>query len=308
MSSDVSNQQETSRGLKPWLHRQKRALINLPENARREWRMMSWVARERRLLREARARHEASYRTFDNPLVSIPIATYNRGQILTERTIPCLFEQTYQNFEVIVVGDGCPDDTPQRMAKVTDPRVRFHLLAERGRYPENPFQRWQVAGCVPGNKGLELVRGKWIAYIDDDDLWSPDHLEVMLARAYETNAELVHALSDVEDKPGQWRIYGEPDFPTGRHPYKGRGQPHSAVMYRSYLNIFCYDPKSHEIDRCTDYWMWHRMARAGVRTAHLPQLVASQPLRPNESLPSPRAFGHARPKNLAMQARLQNTK
>jgi len=81
------------------------------------------------LLRIMRSLHQGKYENIEeSPLVSVIIATYNRGRILVERTLPSIFSQSYQNFEVVIVGDHCPDNTPELLAKMKDPRVRFYNL------------------------------------------------------------------------------------------------------------------------------------------------------------------------------------
>jgi glycosyltransferase involved in cell wall biosynthesis len=111
------------------------------------------------------------------PLVSICICTYSRGQTLVDRTIPSLINQTYKNIEIVIVGDCCPDNTEELMKGVTDPRVRFLNLPERGNYPPDDVDRWRVAGTAPMNKALELAQGDFICHCDDDDVYDPKKVE-----------------------------------------------------------------------------------------------------------------------------------
>ena len=100
-------------------------------------------------LRVMRQRYEHAYQDEkEDPLITMIIATYNRGKLLVERTLPSIFNQTYQNFEVVIVGDRCIDNTPELLAKVSDPRVRFHDLPKRGTYPDDPTDRWFVQGVA----------------------------------------------------------------------------------------------------------------------------------------------------------------
>jgi glycosyltransferase involved in cell wall biosynthesis len=120
---------------------------------------------------------------YDNPepLVSICVATYNRPELLVNRTIKSLINQTYKNIEIIVVGDCCPDSTPEAMAKVDDPRVHFFNLPERGNYPPEGANRWRVAGTAPMNKGLDLSKGDFICHCDDDDEFVETKVEKLVA-------------------------------------------------------------------------------------------------------------------------------
>src|SRR5437870_3888913 len=119
----------------------------------------------------------------DQPLVSVCVATYNRAQLLVERCISSVLEQTYGNLELIVVGDHCTDDTADRVSRIDDPRLRFINLPERGTYPADPMLRWMVAGTPPLNHALSLARGHFVTHLDDDDAYARDRLEKLVAFA-----------------------------------------------------------------------------------------------------------------------------
>ena len=98
------------------------------------------------------------------PEVSVIIPTYrHRDYVLA--TLDAVFAQTFQDFEIIVINDGSPDDTGQLLRP----------LAEAGkiRYLEQP----NAGQAAARNRGLKEARGRFIALLDDDDLWPPDKLE-----------------------------------------------------------------------------------------------------------------------------------
>jgi glycosyltransferase involved in cell wall biosynthesis len=230
--------------------------------------------RESELLLQAREKHPDSAFAGGDPLISITIPTYNRGKILTERTLPSIFAQTYQNFEVVIVGDQCIDDTPERMRRIEDPRVRFVNRPVRGKYPSDKRRMHMVAGCIPINDSLDLVQGDWIAYMDDDDVALPHHLETLLRHAQQGNYELVFARHRVEQPDGSWEESGGPNFPSGRPPYTGCAIPHRTVLYRAYLKFFRYRVDAWKYEIGTDTLVWCHMGRAGVRWGYLPKVVA----------------------------------
>ena len=228
------------------------------------------------LLSLARARFEHLYSDpGESPLVTIAIPTYNRGKLLVERTLPSIFAQTYKNIEVLIVGDCCPDDTPELLAKVADPRLRFVNLPERTEYPEDPASRWFISGLGPLNKGMELARGKWIGYFDDDDIMTPDHVEALLRFAQKGDYEFVAGLYE-EEREGRKSVVGgkSPDFPE----FGG----HGTSLYRSYLRCFKYNwhswrkayNKPQDIDRQL------RLREAGVRMELLEKVVSYVVPRP----------------------------
>ena len=113
----------------------------------------------------------------EEPLVSVAVATYNRARLLTERCIPSVLGQTYTNLEMIVVGDGCTDDTEERVAEFKDPRLKFVNLPERDVYPTDPTRRWLVAGTRPTDEAFSMVTGDFVSQLDDDDEYLPERLE-----------------------------------------------------------------------------------------------------------------------------------
>ncbi len=101
------------------------------------------------------------------PLVTVIIATYNWSSVLRHAVRSVLW-QTYENFELLVIGDGCTDDSEEVVASFGDPRVRWINL------PENVGSQ-----SGPNNRGLELARGEYIAYQGHDDVWHPKHLATL---------------------------------------------------------------------------------------------------------------------------------
>jgi len=95
------------------------------------------------------------------PLVSIIIATYNREKYL-KRAIQSIFEQSYKNFEIIIVDDSTND----KVAKIVQEIKNEH---DNIIYIKND-QRLGFTKSL--NKGIEIARGKYIARLDDDDFWA----------------------------------------------------------------------------------------------------------------------------------------
>jgi len=100
-----------------------------------------------------------------SPLVSIVMATYNRSNILGY-AIQSVQASTLQDWELIVVGDCCTDDSAEVVAACADPRIRFVNM-------ETNFG--EQTG--PNNVGVSLACGKYLAFLNHDDLWLPGHLQ-----------------------------------------------------------------------------------------------------------------------------------
>lgn len=233
--------------------------------------------RERRLLRRARAENESLYaNASDSPLVTVTIATWNRGRLLVERTLPSVFAQTYQNYEVVIVGDHCTDETEALLGRIEDPRLRFFNLPVRGNYPMERRARWQVAGTESINEAVRLARGRWIAQLDDDDVFTKDHIEALLRRAQARNLEVVCGIARREVEPGQWEDKGGPTWP-------GYLSVYGAALVRSYLRLFHYDVECWRLDLPGDKHRHHRMLMAGVRIGFLDRVVLHSPMRPGQT-------------------------
>lgn len=96
--------------------------------------------------------------------VTVVIPTRNRWPLLSTHALPSALAQELVDHEVIVVDDGSTDDTAAELAKVVDPRLRvIRLDPNRG-----------VAAAR--NLGIEAAQSEWVAFLDDDDLWSPRKL------------------------------------------------------------------------------------------------------------------------------------
>jgi glycosyltransferase involved in cell wall biosynthesis len=113
------------------------------------------------------------------PAVSVIIATYNRSQPL-RHAIRSVCNSSFSDWEVIVVGDACTDDTAEVVSSFDDPRIRFVNL---------PSRCGDMSG--PHNHVLPLARGRYVAFLNHDDLYLPDHLAKCVAELESSGADLV---------------------------------------------------------------------------------------------------------------------
>ena len=102
-------------------------------------------------------------------LVSIIMPSYNTAKFISE-TIESVLAQTYPDWELIIVDDCSTDDT--------DAVVRPYLADDRIRYIKNEKNS---GAAVSRNRALREAKGKWIAFLDSDDLWLPEKLEKQIA-------------------------------------------------------------------------------------------------------------------------------
>jgi glycosyltransferase involved in cell wall biosynthesis len=102
-----------------------------------------------------------------SPEVTVVIPTKDRWQLLS-RSLGSALEQEDVDFEVLVVDDGSTDETLERVAELRDPRLRV-LRHEHS-----------MGVASARNLGVEHARGRWIAFLDDDDFWAPRKLRAEL--------------------------------------------------------------------------------------------------------------------------------
>ena len=115
--------------------------------------------------------------------MSIIVATYDRSNVL-RLTIESVMASVFEDWELIVVGDGCTDDSAEVVAAFNDPRIRFHNL------PRNHGEQSR-----PNNEAVRLARGRYLAFLNHDDLWTSNHLSVAVAELEKGTAPFVHTLA-----------------------------------------------------------------------------------------------------------------
>ena len=123
-----------------------------------------------------------------NPLVSVIIPTYNRAGYL-ERAIKSVLNQTYQNLEIIIIDDNSKDGTKKTVLDFNVSKLRYYRnLNNRGA----PFSR---------NRGIELSKGDYINFLDDDDVLLPRKIELQIKKFEESESKRLGVVTcDVEYK------------------------------------------------------------------------------------------------------------
>ena len=213
--------------------------------------------------------------TKDKPLVTVCIATYNRGQLLVERSIASVLNQTYKNIELIVIGDCCIDDTVQRVGAISDPRLRFFNLPERGNYPENPLHRWCVAGTVPINHALMLAQGDFITHLDDDDEFVVDRIEKLVSFIQREKADLVWHPFWHERKNGKWALKKAIEF-------AGAQVTTSSIFYHRWFASLPWDIEAYRYQEPGDWNRLRKFKYLGARVARFPEPLLKHYLERNQ--------------------------
>ena len=150
---------------------------------------------------------------FADPKVSVIIPTYNRAELLP-RAINSVLDQSYYDYEIVIIDDCSADNTGDVIAKFTDQRIRLI------RHERNKGQSAAI------NTGIANARGEYIAFLDDDDEWLPNKLEGQMAVFQSSPPEvaLVYGWMDrIEDSTGRL-------IPSYRNTFKGDIFEHSLAL------------------------------------------------------------------------------
>jgi glycosyltransferase involved in cell wall biosynthesis len=99
------------------------------------------------------------------PFFTVIIPAYNRAATLAT-AIRSVLDQSFQDFEIVVVDDGSKDNPKAVVDAIADPRIRFIAQANRG-------------GGAARNAGIDAARGRYVAPLDSDDVFLPHHLQTM---------------------------------------------------------------------------------------------------------------------------------
>jgi glycosyltransferase involved in cell wall biosynthesis len=191
------------------------------------------------------------------PRVSVIIATYNWSSVLPY-SIGSVLRQTMQDFEILVVGDGCTDDSEEVVAAIGDPRIRwFNLHSHTGHQ------------SGPNNEGLRQARGELIAYLGHDDLWFPHHLAAHVAALDPSNIAMTYSLL-VAVTPDA----AEPR-PVRPQPKDGSWSPPTCTVHRRSVTEALGGWRDYrEIVVPPEIDLWRRARAAGFEFKFVPRLTA----------------------------------
>lgn len=167
--------------------------------------MSAYSSLTRRVVRRKGEMSTATSDSGNAPAVSVVLPTYNRAPLLG-RALRSVLEQSFGDFEVLVIDDGSTDETAGVVATFSDPRVRYVQLA-----------RNTGAGAAR-NVGIRMSKGKFLAFQDSDDEWLPSKLAQQMAAFERGPAELGVVYSDMQRvwSDGTTSYLAAPDVLPGR--------------------------------------------------------------------------------------------
>lgn len=138
--------------------------------------------------------------------ISIVVATYNRSLVLS-RALRTVIAQSEEGWQALVIGDCCSDDTEAQIAALGDDRIHFVNLPERF---------GEQAG--PNSVGMALAQSPYVAFLNHDDYWLPDHLALAMSELESSGADLYWSRAAFFSNRGAWdeRVFFDDVSPCGR--------------------------------------------------------------------------------------------
>lgn len=190
------------------------------------------------------------------PLISVVMPTYNQAHFIKD-AIESVLNQTYNNFELIIVDNYSKDNTEQIVKSFVDPRIKYFKFSNHGII------------AASRNLGIRNSKGGYLAFIDSDDAWLPNKLDIQ-AEYLEQNPHISLVFSLLKVKSSDER-YNNKLIAT-------KGKSRSGFMYNQLLNfnfivcssvmlkapvlvdVGCFD-EDPEIVASEDWDLWLRIAR-----------------------------------------------
>ncbi len=134
----------------------------------------------------------------DRPFFSVVLPVYNRAHVIGD-ALRSVLAQTERDFEVLVIDDGSHDHPRPVIEALGDPRIRYVRQANAG-------------GGAARNTGIDMARGRFIAFLDSDDEFLPHHLAAMRERLEGT--QLLVGYARVVVDRGEGRVFLKPPRPV----------------------------------------------------------------------------------------------
>lgn len=177
----------------------------------------------------------------DYGLVSIIMPNYNSEKYLGN-TINSILRQTYQNWELLFVDDCSTDNSLTLVRSFEDERIRILQ------------NKTNSGAAISRNYALRMARGKWIAFLDSDDLWTPEKLEKQIAFMVENSYDFTYTHYRVCDN-GKWEkfIRISPPKVTRRKLYNYNYIATATVVYNSERIGLLQIPN---VKKRNDYALW----------------------------------------------------
>jgi glycosyltransferase involved in cell wall biosynthesis len=192
-------------------------------------------------------------RAYSASLVSVIIPTFNHGHYLG-RALQSLLDQSYTNWEAIVIDNFSTDNTEELMYAFSDKRISYLKFRNNG-----------VIGASR-NAGIRVARGEWVAFLDSDDWWHPKKLSELHAQSRKNLDVFYHELQIIRPRKswrkrfiGSWQVRSPVQIDL---LLRGNALATSSVVVRrEVLNKTALFNENNAMVACEDYNLWLQLGR-----------------------------------------------
>ena len=211
-------------------------------------------------------------------LISVVITTYKRETEILKRAVDSVLKQTYQNLELIVVDDSpesyeLREEVKEYMLAMPDERVMYYQHSKN------------MGACAARNTGIKIAKGKYLAFLDDDDAWLPNKLELQYSKIKE-GYELVYCNNYIVNQVDETRNLIKTKEVEGKvfdELIIGNfiGSTSFPLLDRdAVIDVGCFDV---EMRSAQDYDLWLRIAKK-YRVGYVDQPLVDYYIHPGERI------------------------
>ena len=184
------------------------------------------------------------------PFFTVVIPVFNRED-LVGKVIECVLNQSFKDFEIVVVDNYSEDDTVLKVKEIQQNHTNVKLICNSK----------NLERCISRNLGIKNSEGEYICFLDSDDFWMENHLEEMFHFIQETKIQGLYfsnAFDSINFGPLTERTCPDlSNYPLFEYLLTYTFNPSRVAVHRSILNEFDFDP---EIPGLEDFDLWLRIA------------------------------------------------
>lgn len=195
------------------------------------------------------------------PTISVIISTYNRKGLL-KKAIKSVLNQSFKNFELIIV-DDCSTDGTGKLQDFEDERVKYFKTEKNSGHDG-----------LPKNIGIQQAQGKYITFLDDDDQYRTDALKILYKYIVGSGADVVYGDYLIQDytKGGKLSAGWSLDFDVGLLTQMNYISMVTVIIKRDcLLEVGGFDES---VPKFKDWNLWLRLQKRGYRFMHIPIIMA----------------------------------
>jgi len=195
------------------------------------------------------------------PIISVIISTYNRSDFL-KKAIKSVLDQTFEDFELLIIDDCSTDDTEKIVRNFKDKRVRYIKTSENTGHDGKPK-----------NIGILNANGEYIAFLDDDDIYrKKEALAIIYTYLKHTTADVAYGdyLNNIEGKKKReagWSIDFDPQLLSQRNYIS------MSVSFVKREKLIEVGGFNEELEQFKDWNLWMRLHKNGCQFIHVPILI-----------------------------------